>query len=446
MHAVLLRPLPVPEPERLMRLREANAARGLDASAVSLPNYLSWKAQARSLDLTAFSGQSLTWTGAGYAERLDALAPTDTFLSVIGVRPHLGRWFTADEGRLGRHRVAVLSYALWRTRFGADPGVLERRLVLNGAPYSIIGVASPRLTIPSEPDLWVPQVVDQESRRGNRYLAVLGRVKPGFTREQAQAEMTAIAAGLAHDFPDSNEGFGVSVSAFADSMVSDEIRTALIALLAAALMVLLIACGNVASILLSRAVARRREIAIRAALGAGAGRIARQLLTESVLLSFTAAVLGVLLAGAIVAAARRTMVDLVPRIEDVSIGVPVLGFAIGLAVVTGVAFGFAPLWQIRRGRRLDLLHATAWGDRVPAQSRVRALLAVGQVSLATLLLVGAGLLVQSLAKLQRVSPGFDADAVVTAKVSLTRARLPNGGAIHDFLSRLTDDLQRTPGV
>ena len=447
MHAVLLRPLPVPEPERLVLLRETNLARGLETSAVSLPNYLSWEAQTRSLELSAFSGQSLTWTGSEYAERLDALAPTASFLSVLAVPLHLGRWFTAEEERPGRHRVAVLGHGLWRTRFGADPGILARQLVLNGASYRIIGVASAALAIPTEPDLWVPQVIDQTTaRRGNRYLTVLGRVKPGFTTDQAQAEMTAIAAGLAHEFPDSNTDFDVSVVPFGESIVPHEVRTALMVLFAAALMVLLIACANVASVLLSRAVGRRREIALRVALGAGAARIARQLLTESLLLSLAGAVLGMLLAAAITRAARGVLVDLVPRIEDVAMNASVVGFALALAVVTGVAFGVAPLSQINRFRRLGLVHATAWGDRVATRSRLRTQLVIAQVSLTTLLLVGAGLLVQSLMNLQRVSPGFSPDSVVTAKLALTRARLPNGAAINEFFARLTDDLERAPGI
>jgi putative ABC transport system permease protein len=446
-HAVLIRPLPLPQPDRLMLIRETNVARGLDASAVSLPNYLSWKEQARSLELAAFSGQSLTWTGVEYPERLEALAPTESFLSVLAVPLHSGRWFTVDEGRSGQHRVAVLSNRLWRTRFGSDPGIVGRSLMLNGASYSIIGVGSADLSVPSEPDLWVPQVIDQTAaRRGNRYLTVLGRMRPGFTRSQAQAEMAAIAAGLAQEFPDSNRDFRVSVVPFAESLVPDEIRIALIVLLAAAMTVLLIACANVANVLLSRAVARRKEIAIRAALGAGAARIARQLLTESVLLSISGAVAGVLMSAAVVNAARRGLVDVVPRIDEVALNVPVFAFALGLAMLTGVAFGLAPLWQISRARSLGLLHATAWGEQAPTRNRVRAVLLVGQISLTTLLLVGAGLLIQSLVNLQRVPVGINADSVLTAKLALTRARLPNGAAISEFLARLTSDLQSAPGV
>ena len=218
---------------------------------------------------------------------------------------------------------------MWRARFGADPDILGRQLVLNGASYRIIGVASADLSVPSEPDLWVPQVVDQTTaRRGNRYLTVLGRLKPGVTPGQAQAEMTAIAAGLEREFPDSNRDFGVGVVPFAKSLVPAEIRTALVALLAAATIVLLIACANVANVLLSRAVARRREIAIRAALGAGAARITRQLLTEGVLLSMTGAVFGVVLSAAIIGAARRVPDGAGPtnrrrRVESARVGVRV---------------------------------------------------------------------------------------------------------------------------
>jgi putative ABC transport system permease protein len=446
-HALLLRPLPVAQPEALVLLRETSVSGGLEASAVSLPNYLSWKEQTRSLELAAFSGQSLTWTGLEYPERLEALAPTASFISVVGARLHSGRWFAPEEERRGQHRVAVLSNRLWRTRFGAHADVLGRQLVLNGTPYSVIGVASAEFSVPSEPDLWVPQVIDQAgTRRGNRYLGVLGRLRPGFTHAQAQAEMTSIAGRLEREFPDSNRGFGVGVVPLVQSMVPAEIRAALMALLAAAAIVLLIACGNVANVLLSRAAARRKEIAIRAALGAGAVRIVRQLLTESVILSFAGAALGVLLSMAIIHGARRVLVEVVPRIEEVALNLPVFGFALGLAILTGVGFGLAPLWHVGRARNFGALYATGRDDRAPARNRVRAVLVIGQVSLTTLLLVSGALLVQSLIKLQSVPAGINADSVVTAKLALVRARLENGAAINEFLSRLTSDLQSAPGI
>ena len=303
---------------------------------------------------------------------------------MLGAPLHSGRWFTEDEEPLGQHRIAVLSYKLWRTRFGADPDILTRQLILNGGSYSIVGVASAGSSVSVEPDLWVPQVIDQTTaRRGNRYLTVLGRLKPGVTPDQAQTEMTSIAFGLGREFPDTNKDSRISVVGYAASLVPAEIRTALIALLAATTMVLLIACANVANVLLSNAIARRREIAVRTALGAGAARITRQLLTESVVLSITGAALGLVLAWATIDLARRFLVDLVPRIEAVGLNVPVLGFAIGLALLTGVGFGLVPLRQVGRTRNLGLLHATAWGDRTPARNRISAMLVVGQVGLTT---------------------------------------------------------------
>jgi predicted permease len=446
-HAVLLRSLPVPEPDRLVLVRETNVARGLETRAVSLPNYFSWKEQARSVDLAAFSGQSLTWTNTEYPERLEALAPTASFATVLGAPLHAGRWFKEEEQRMGQHRVAVLSDKLWRARFGADPNVLGRQLTLNGGSYSIIGIASAGFAVPVEPDLWVPQMIDQTAaRRGNGYLSVIGRLKAGATVDQAQAEMATIAAALAKEFPDSNKDSGIRVVDYASTLVPAEIRTALLALLVATILVLLIAGANVGNVLLSGAITRRREIAVRTALGAGAARITRQLLTESVLLSTAGAALGLAVAWGIIEIAHRLLADLVPRINGVGLNASVFGFAAGLAVLIGVAFGLVPLWHVARARDAGLLHATAWGDRAPTRNRISAMLVVGQVSLSTLLLVCAGLLMQSLLNLQGVAVGINVDSVTTAKIAVTRVRLPNGAAIGEFLARITDDLAAVPGV
>jgi putative ABC transport system permease protein len=445
MHAVLLRPLPVSSPQDLVLLREVNAARGLEGAGVSPPNYQSWTERAQSLALAAYSGQSLTWVGPEYAERLEALAPTASFLHVIGVPLRAGRWFTEEEERPGQHRVAVLSERLWRTRFGAAADVVGRQLILNGAPYAVIGVASARMTVPSDPDLWVPQVIDLTApRRDNRYLTVIGRLRPGHTLRAAQTEMSAIAEGLADAFPVSNAGFSVSVVSLPDSLVSREVRAALMMLLVAAAMVLLIGCANVANILLSRVPARTREVAIRVALGAGGARITRQLLTESVLLSSGGAVLGLLVAAGVVQGSRRLLVELVPRVQEVTLDTTVLGFALALALLTGIGFGIAPLWHLRRPQESALLHST--GREAPSRNLFRAGLIVGQIALTSLLLVGAGLLTRSLINLQQVPLGISTADVVTAKLSLTRARLPNGAAISRFLAQLTADLQTAPGV
>jgi putative ABC transport system permease protein len=445
-HAVLLRPLPVREPERVLVAHETRAPEATGAG-VSLPNYLSWAEGSRTLDLAAYSGQALTWTGNEHPERLDALSATASFLPVLGVPLQSGRWFRPDEERPGQHRVAVLSDRLWRTRFAADADVLGRRLMMNGAAYTVIGVASAELSVPSEPDLWVPQVVDAATaRRNNRYLAVVARLKPGTTLGQARADMTSLAAALEREFPDSNRGFGITLVPLEQAAVPLETRTTLIVLLLASAIVLLIACANVANVLLSRAAGRVREIAIRAALGAGAVRIARQLLTEAMLLSCAGGLLGIGVSVAIVTSARRMLADIVPRAEEAGLNGPVFAFAMTVAILTGIAFGLAPLWHVRRAGGDGLFHPAGRDDRLPSRNRARGMLVVAQVALTTLLLVGAGLLVQSLVRLQQVATGINAESVVTAKLSLVRARLPNGAAIAAFLARLTDDLERTRGV
>jgi putative ABC transport system permease protein len=445
-HAVLLRPLPLPAPHDLVLLGESSPARGIENTAVSLPNYLSWRTHARSVDLAAFSGQNLTWTGPEYPERLEALAPTASFLDVVGAPLQAGRWFTAAEEQRGQHQVVVLSDTLWRTRFGAASNVVGQQLVLNGNPYIVIGVATASLALPSEPDVWVPQVVDQAaSTRANRYLQVVGRVKPGFTREQADAELRSIAASLATEFPDSNRDFSIRMIPFTDSFLTEEVRTALILLLAAAGMVLLIACANVANVLLSRAAARRKEVAIRVALGAGGARITRQLLTESLCLAIVGTAIGLVFAAGILVITRGALVNVIPRIEMVALNLPVLLFGIGLALVTGVVCGLAPLRHVRQAPDVSVLH-TGREDHSPLREHGRTMLVVGQIALTTMLLVGAGLLLQSLWRLQSVPVGINPDAVLSAKLSLTRSRLPNGTAINDFLLRLTSDLESSPGI
>ena len=362
-----------------MVVHETRTAQGVETTAASLPNYLSWEERVRTLELAAYSRAALTWTGAEQPERLEALATTASFLSVIGGSLHTGRWFSADEVRPGQPRVAVLSNRLWRTRFGGDPDILGRQLILNGTPSTVIGVASAAFSVPLEPDLWIPHGVDPATaRRMTGYLAVLGRLKPGFTRDQAQAEMSSIARALEQEFPDSNKDSGISLTPLARSLVPAEIRTALVVLLAAASMVVLIACANVANVLLTRAADRRREVAIRTALGAGAARITRQLLTESVLLSATGAALGLLLSSAIVNTARHALVDIVPRVEEVRLNITVFGFALGLAIVTGLSFGLAPLWHVSRMGASALFQATGRGNLTPSRNRVRAVLVVGQ--------------------------------------------------------------------
>jgi hypothetical protein len=229
--AVMLRPPPMPEPDRLVRVYESNPSLHRLAWSASLANYVSWKEQSRSLELAAFQGYAVSWTGDGGSERLEGMAVTSPFLPVLGPTVHIGRWFVEDEQRTGQHRVVVLSGTLWKTRFGQDPGVVGRKLLLNGEAYTVIGIASGGLTIPVPPDLWVPLAIEPDASRGNRQYTVVGRLRPGFSLGQAQAEMRSIARGLEQQFPESAKGWSVTLAPLLHWLVSAEIRTALLVLL-----------------------------------------------------------------------------------------------------------------------------------------------------------------------------------------------------------------------
>jgi predicted permease len=449
-HAVMFRPLPVREPDQLVRIYETNPSRSLWTFSASIPNYHSWKDQARSLELAGFLPVTRNWTD-GEPERLEAIAATSSFLPVLGATVHLGRWFNEEEERPGQHRVIVLSDRFWKRRLGGDSGVVGRNLLLDGEPHLIVGVARPDLAIQSAPDLWVaaiakPQPGDSNANRGNHFLTVIGRLKPGATVQQAQMEMVSIARDLERQFPASNRGWSAAVVPLLDWLVPREIRTTLFALLGAVGMVLLIACANVANLLLAGSEARRKEMSIRVALGAGAARISRQLLTEGLLLSLIGGVLGVALGNGIVNIARRYLVDIVPRADKVSIDLNVLAFALAVSLITGLLFGMAPMVKLGSKWSLDALHQAGRTSQAAPRARLRALLIVGQVSLATLLLVGAGLLLRSFARLQQVSLGMDLDPVLTARIPLPSVKYWKPGVYSALLSRLADALQSTPGV
>jgi putative ABC transport system permease protein len=445
-HAVILRPLGVREPDRLIRVYESNPSRNQLAFSASVRNYLSWREQARSLDLAAFQGYAANLTQNDEPERLEGMAATSSFLPVVGMTMWAGRWFHDEEERAGQHRVVVLSEGLWATRFGRDPGVLGRKLLLNGEPFSVVGVASQRLTIPLAPDLWVPLVMDPNASRGNRQYTVVGRLRPAVTVQQAQSEMVSIAGSLEREFPESNKGWSVSLVPLMRWLVPAEIRTALLVLLGAVGMVLLIACANVANLLVARAEARRKELAIRAAMGAGASRISQQLLTESLMLALLGGALGVALGYSTVGVARRSLLEIVPRADEISIDLTVLGFALSMSVITGLLFGSTPILQLGKMRTFDALHQAGRASQPAPRSRLRAMLVIAQLSLATVLLIGAGLLLQSFARLQGVSLGLDPDSVLTARISLPRVRYPDAATIATVFSRLTDTLQSAPGV
>ena len=339
----------------------------------------------------------------------------------------------------------ILSDAFWRSRFGAAESALGRAITVNGAPYTIVGVAPPGFRFTTAPAFWTPKILNSGEDRGNHYITVIGRLKPGFNIGQARAEMETLARDLERQFPESNEAWTTRIVPLHEWMVDGQVQNSLLMLFGATILVLLIGCANVANLLLARAAARESEFAIRTALGAGAVRLARQLLTESTLLSLTGGLLGVAAGWWIMQASVPWLSDFVPRAEELVLDKTVLVFALGASVLTGLAFGMAPVWYLF-GRRLAGSLKQAERLVSPASHHLlRNGLVVAQISLAVVLLIGAGLLLQSLARLQRVSLGFDADRLVTARVALPRAKYL-GPKFGQAAQVIAEALRSTPGI
>lgn len=416
-NASLLRPLPYGEPDRLVQVE---ARRGADDLGVSWLDYLDWTAQSRSFDDLAYFQEARIHLGLpGGAEAAGAVMTTGNLFSVLRVPPVLGRGFLPEERRSGAARVAVISHALWTGRFGADPNVLGRTVRIEGASHAIIGVMPRGFHFPSNADLWVcvePLEREYQNPRTVRGMEVVGRLKPGVSLEAARADLRAVAAGLARQHPDSNAGVEVVPVPLRDRWVGD-VRTSLLLLLGACGFLLLIACANVANLLLARAVARQREISVRTALGAGRLRLVRQLLTESLVPAGLGGVAGLAFASWGTHALLRALISASPaqlpawiRIET---DATVLAFAGGISLVVGLLFGLAPLLPATRVDLISSLKEGSRGTDGSGSRHVRHLLVVSEVALALLLLLGAGLTMQSLVRLWSVHPGFETAGVLT---------------------------------
>lgn len=450
--AVLLQPLPFAEPDRLVRAWSSKPDRGLRFFSVSVSDVEDWKAQATSFERMATfeRQQDMTLTGQGEPEQIQTARVSSDLFGLLGVKPALGRLFTAQEDRAGvAERVLVLSQDIWRNRFGEDASILGRVLTLNGEPWTVIGVMPPDFFVPGNPaGIWMPLGSGAlATERNNRFLRVLGRLKPGVSVETGREELLTIARRIEAQYPESNSGWTVAVLGLTDAVVGEEFRAAVTILLGAVALVLLIACVNVATMVLGRSTARARELAVRAALGAGSARLGRLLLAEGLVLGAVGGAVGVALAFAMVRLLHAVAPPTLPRLEQVSVNGTVLALAALLAVGSGIVFGLVPL---RRASRAPLTQALREGGRGIAGGRSRhrtqRMLVVAEMTLAVLLLSGAGLLIQSLVRLQRVDLGFESRGILAVRLTLPQTRYPGREQVVGFYSGLLERARGIPGV
>ncbi len=450
-NAVVLRPLPFSEPERLVRVWESNPEKGWPQFSASHPTFLDWRAQARSFErLAAQTGAGFTLTSGGDAEIVRGIAVTSDFLPVLGIAPTMGRNLRPEEDRPGgRTTVVILTYGFWERRLGANPSVLGTPITLDGTPYEVIGVLPKAFPWgAANLDLLVPLAPDPARSRSDHRLTVIGRLHSGVSLQQAQSEMDGIAAQIARQYPESNGGWGIRMLTFYDWIVPRETRESLLIFMGAVGLVLLIACGNVASLMLARTAARQKEIAVRVALGAQRSRIVRQLLVESLLVSVIAGGLGFFAAWA----STRWLGSAgpsagLPRLNELSVDLRVFGFALAAALTAGVLFGLLPAFQASRPHVSETLkEGTRSASGGPARQRLRSALVIVEVALSVVLLIGAGLLIRSFWRLQQVQPGFQTEGIVTMRVNLPQATYNDGAKSRGFYERLLPRLAAMPGV
>ena len=452
-NAVLLRPLPYDQPDRIMSVFATAPDRGLArtsssfyrATAIADRSELFEKGGAYTFDTTNL-------TGIDEPRQLTAIRMTSGVLDVLRVRPALGRNFVADEDKPGGAQAVILSHSLWEKQFGSAQDVLGRSITLDGTSYTVVGVMGSRFNFPTpQVDVWLPRIFEPSFlnrdavERGAGYLNILGRLKPGAGRQQVQAEMESIISSTNRpDHPDVS--FGVEVVPMPD-VATQGVRPTLFILLGAVAFVLLIACANVANLLLAKAAGRQKEIAVRAALGASRARLIRQFLTESVLLALMAGVLGALLAGWGVEVLVTAATGNIPRAAEINVDSSVLGFTALIALLTGIIFGLAPAIQLSSADLNEALKDTSRGSTGGIRkARTRSVLVVAEVALSVVLLIGAGLLIKSFVLLQRVDTGFNPAHLLVANISLPTSRYSEATQRSGFYTRLCDDLVTVPGV
>jgi predicted permease len=453
--AVLLRPLPFPEPERIMRIEEAPPPPAGSLRAASPADYFDWRSQSHSFAaLAAYRGGSLTLTGGQEPEALTAATVMGDFFSVLAIRPILGRVFAPGEEEPGHDDVVILSQSLWQSRFGSDPQILGRTLVLDGRRHTVVGVMPALRTAgwyPATVQVWTPLAWTAKERavRSERLQFVIARLKPGVDRLQAQAEMDTLAGRLAQQYPEADKGWTAVVQPLHDYLTA-RVRPALLLLLGAVVFVLLIACANVANLVLVRTLGRSKEMAIRGTLGASRGQLVQQLAAEALLLALAGGVLGLYLAHFGVALLVGFLGSSLPQGLEVHLDFRILAFTLGISLFAGLAAGLAPAWSFLRSDLHVLRQALQRGlgrtDATAGGRRTRGALVVAEVALSLVLLLGAALMIESLAVLQRGDPGCDPHSVLTLLLGLPHQQYPEPRQQSAFFDRVLTRLRALPGV
>ena len=446
-NGVLLRPLPYPNADQIVYFEGRNPEKGITDSNISVPDFRAWAEQEQLFaSIALFSAGNGTLSGSGgEPERVPRAGVSSSFFAVLAVQPMLGRSFIAEDDQPNSELAAVLSYGLWKRRFGGDPSIIGRQITVNAKPMTVVGVMPAHFAFPNETQLWTTQRIEGEQPRDNRAYSAIARLKPGVELRQAQSQINGINAQLAQAYPDTNAGWEANVSLLQERLVR-AVRPSLLALLGAVAFVLLIACANVANLLLARAAARQKEVAIRSALGASRARVIRQMLTESTLLSVLGGIVGLILSVWLV----DLLVSITPassmHLSDVGVDLRVLVFTLGISALTGILFGLAPALQASKFDVSSSLKVGGRSGESHHRASARNLLLIGEVALSLVLLVGAGLLMKSFMRLREVQPGFNAERVLIASISLPGAKYKDDHQYTEFHRQLRERLTALPGV
>ncbi|PYS64327.1 MAG: hypothetical protein DMF74_07415 [Acidobacteria bacterium] len=447
-NAVLLRPLQYPESDRIVVLEGINPSKGITQSNMSIPDFADWQSQNQVFEhIAGFIAGGLLLNNGDETERVHGTAVTADFFSLFRTPSLHGRTLQADDAQPGREPVAVLSYGLWQRRFGGDRNAVGSKVMVGAKSTTIVGVMPPGFDYPAQSEIWAPLPLDPaKEARDNRFISVIGRLKSGATVSQAQVQMDTINQRLAQSYNETNSGWGIRVTKLQERLVGD-VRLSLLVLLGAVAFVLLIACANIANLLLARSTARRKEIAVRTALGASRLRIIRQLLTESLLLSLLGGALGLVFSVWLIRLLIAISPPNTPRFDEIRPDARVFIFTITLTVVTGLVFGLAPALQASRSDLTEGLKEGLRGNAGGARSnRLRGLLMVAEIAMSFILLVGAGLLIKSFLHLREVRPGFKTDKLLTMRVSVPPGKYRENEARIQFFQQAINRIQSLPGV